>query len=180
MPESGGDRSPKVTAELLIRRRHLPHWQMGGSTYFITFRSTRGCLPSVALKQICSNILFDHGKRYDLVVGVVMPDHVHLILHPLQKSEGTWFDLSEILKGLKGASARRINQILGTQGSVWQDESFDQVIRNDREFEEILRYILENPLKAGLAAKPEEYEFFVWPPVRNIGQTGSVWPTKLR
>ena len=125
-----------VIQELLIRRRHLPHWQMGGSVYFITFRSQRGGLPPVALRQMSTHILHDHGKRYDLVFGVVMPDHVHVVLQPRERKPGVWFDLAEIMKGLKGASARRINQLLGTRGTVWQDESFDRIIRDENEVEE--------------------------------------------
>jgi putative transposase len=119
MPSQENQTPPSgVTQDLLIRRRQLPHWQVGGSTYFITCRSQRGPLPPVALRQVCSHILYDHGKRYDLVFAVVMPDHVHLIFQPRLKEPGTWFDLAEIMKGLKGASARRINQLLGTRGTV--------------------------------------------------------------
>jgi putative transposase len=156
--------SSRVTQDLLIRRRQLPHWQVGGSIYFVTFRSQRGPLPPVALRQVCSHILYDHGKRYDLLFGVVMPDHVHVIFQPRAKEPGTWFDLAEIMKGLKGASARRINQLLGTHGTVWQDESYDRIIRDDQELEEKLSYMHQNPVKAGLVANPEDYEFFVSPP----------------
>ena len=62
-----------VTEELLIRRSHLPHWQAGGSVYFVTFNSKRGPLPPEALRLVVEHILFDHGKRYDLVFAVVMP-----------------------------------------------------------------------------------------------------------
>jgi hypothetical protein len=61
-PESQPSRS-RITPDLLIRRRQLPHWQVGGSLYFITFRSQRGPLPPVALKQVCFHVLYDHGKR---------------------------------------------------------------------------------------------------------------------
>jgi putative transposase len=167
----------RVTRELVIRRRQLPHWQMGGSVYFITFRSRRGGLPPVALRQMCTHILYDHGKRYDLVFGVVMPDHVHVVFQPREREPGVWFDLAEIMKGLKGASARSINQLLGTHGSVWQDESFDRIIRDENELEEKLLYMFYNPFKAGLVADPADYEFFVWPPDAGIqGQTGVSGP----
>jgi REP element-mobilizing transposase RayT len=154
----------RLTRELVIRRRQLPHWQIGGSVYFITFRSRRGGLPPPALRQVCTHVLYDHGKRYDLIFGVVMPDHVHVIFQPRQRKPGAWFDLAEIMKGLKGTSARRINQLLGTQGTVWQDESYDRIIRDEQELEEKLLYMYNNPLKAGLVADPADYKFFVWPP----------------
>src|SRR5438094_99639 len=109
------------------RRRHLPHWELGGSVYFITFRSARGLLPEPALRQVMVHILYDHGRRYDLHFAVVMPDHTHLLLQPLEKSPKAWHELSGILKALKGISARRINQLSGTSGTVWQEESFDRI-----------------------------------------------------
>lgn len=93
-----------------------------------------------------------------------MPDHAHLVIQPLEKDPGKWFTLAEIMKGLKGASARRNNQLLGTRRTVWQDESYDRIIRDDRELEEMLQYCYDNPVKAGLVARSEDYEFYVWPP----------------
>jgi len=158
------EQPPRVTQNLVIRRRHLPHWQMGGSVYFITFRSQRGPLPASALPLVIEHVLYDHGKRYDLVFGVVMPDHVHVIFQPREMKPGIWYDLSAIMKGLKGTSSRRINQLLGTQGTVWQEESYDRIIRDDKELEEKLLYMYHNPVKAGLVADPADYEFFVYPP----------------
>jgi REP element-mobilizing transposase RayT len=148
----------------VIRRRNLPHWQLGGSVYFITFRSLRGALPPEALRLVVGHVLYDHGKRYDLVFGVVMPDHVHVIIQPREIAPGAWHDLSTIMKGLKGSSSRRINQLLGTKGTVWQEEWYDRIIRDDRELEEKLLYMYHNPVKAGLVIDPAKYEFFVYPP----------------
>ena len=158
------ERPRTITEDLLIRRAHLPHWQAGGSVYFVTFRSARGCLSASARRQVAENVLFDHGKRIDLILGVFMPDHVHLVLCPRPCGQGKWYDLADIMKGIKGVSARRINQILGTAGKVWQQESYDRIIRDDLEMQDILNYLWENPVKAGLVTKPEEYEFFIFPP----------------
>jgi REP element-mobilizing transposase RayT len=154
----------QVTDNLSRRYGHLPHWQLGGSVYFVTFRSGRGSLPHKALHQLRENILFDHGRRYTLIFAVLMPDHVHLLIRPNEQSPGCWFDLAEILKGLKGASARRINELLGTTGRVWQKESFDRIIRNEQEFEAILDYMHLNPRNSGLVNDPDDYPFFVRPP----------------
>jgi REP element-mobilizing transposase RayT len=153
-----------ITEKLLVRRAHLPHWQAGGSIYDVTFCSARGPLPDPARRQVTKNILFDHGKRFDLIFGVVMPNHVHLLLCPRTCAPGRWYDLAVIMKGIKGVSARRINQLLGTAGKVCQQESYDRIIRSEQELEEKVNYIWNNPVKAGLAANPEEYEFFVYPP----------------
>jgi putative transposase len=155
----------KGIAEKLTRRYgHLPHWQLGGSVYFITFRSARGKLPDQALHRVGEHILYDHGKRYMLVFAVLMPDHVHLLIRPNEKSTGCWYDLAEILKSLKGTSARSINQMMRTTGVVWQKESFDRIIRDEQEFEATLEYMYWNPFKSGLVKDPDDYAFFVRPP----------------
>ncbi len=82
-----------------------------------------------------------------------MPDHCHLLLRPFEA-----YSLSRIMKGIKGGSARRLNQWCGVSGRVWQDESWDRVVRDWGEFEEKLRYVVENPVRAGLVARPEDYQ----------------------
>ena len=60
-----------------------------------------------------------------------MPDHVHMIFTPLNDEKGIPFGLAEILSGIKGASAHSINKALNRRGKVWQDESFDHLLRSD-------------------------------------------------
>ena len=55
------------------------------------------------------------------------------------------------LHSLKRNTARRANTILGRSGAFWEHESFDHYIRNRVEWKRIVRYVLENPVKAGLA-----------------------------
>jgi REP element-mobilizing transposase RayT len=88
---------------------------------------------------------------------VVLPDHVHALAQPLWRADSGAFDLSEILHGIKRFSARKINQARGTTGSLWQDERFDRIVRDEAEFLEKWQYIRNNPLKAGLALYPEDY-----------------------
>jgi REP element-mobilizing transposase RayT len=149
--------------ELRKRRRNLPHWQLGGSVYFITFRCARGALSAEALEVIVATVLYDHARRYELLFGVVMPDHTHLLLRPLEIVAGRWHDLSAIMKSIKGVSARRINQLLGTSGTVWQEESFDRIVRDADEYEEKADYMWNNPLKAGLVNDPEDWPYFIYP-----------------
>ena len=62
------------------------------------------------------------------------------------------------LRKLKGASARAANQVLGLTGQpFWQDESYDHHVRSQEEFERIENYILQNPVRAGLARVADEY-----------------------
>ena len=84
-----------------------------------------------------------------------MPDHVHLLLKPNAE-----FPLSRIMKGIKGVSARQINQLRGSTGTVWQDESWDRIVRDAAEFDEKLQYMADNPVKLGLAKVIEEYPYW--------------------
>jgi REP element-mobilizing transposase RayT len=88
-----------------------------------------------------------------------MPDHVHLLFTALRDVDGWTFALPEILKAIKGTSARSVNKLSGKFGTVWQDESFDHVLRGDESFRETVEYIRLNPVRKGLVRRPEEYEW---------------------
>jgi len=75
---------------LQIRCRHLPHWQAGGAWYFVTFHSARGPLPAEARRTVMDILAHGNGERHELVAAIVMPDHVHCILHPLERAPGWW------------------------------------------------------------------------------------------
>ena len=62
------------------------------------------------------------------------------------------YSLIEILRGIKGASGRAINQFLQRHGPVWQEESFDHVLRSSESMDAKAAYILENPVRKGSPA----------------------------
>jgi REP element-mobilizing transposase RayT len=88
---------------------------------------------------------------------VVMPDHVHMVFTPLADEQGSAFGLAEILGGIKGASAHRVNRALHRRGHVWQDESFDHILRSEESARSKVEYICDNPLRKGLVAEVEEW-----------------------
>lgn len=89
--------------------------------------------------------------HYDLFAYVVMPNHVHVLLEPC-------VPLLRITRGIKGVSARDANGALNRVGRpFWQDESFDRWIRNGAGLERTRFYIENNPVKAGLAKRPEDW-----------------------
>ena len=65
--------------------------------------------------------------------------------------------LSGIMHGIKGASAHAVNRVLSRRGPLWQDESFDHLIRSEASWFDKRAYIHQNPVVAGLAAAPAEY-----------------------
>lgn len=93
--------------------------------------------------------------RYYLLSYCIMPNHVHLLID----TTGNSCPLSETLRLIKGSTARECNQILGQSGAFWYPESYDHVVRDDRELERIIRYILANPVKAGLVQEWRAWKF---------------------
>ncbi len=95
-----------------------------------------------------------------------MPDHAHLRFTALRDADGWTFGLPEILKAIKGTSARSVNKFRNTTGPVWLDESFDHVLRSDESLRETVEYIRQNPVRKGLVGKPEEYRW-LWVEAEN-------------
>ena len=95
----------------------------------------------------------DNLGHYVLHAFVVMPNHVHLLLTPA-------VPLPQLMKSLKGITAKRGNAILGLTGRpFWQEESYDHVVRDSREFERIVNYIEENPVRAALVSRAGDYRW---------------------
>jgi REP element-mobilizing transposase RayT len=106
------------------------------------------------------DILFWHRKKWLVHALVVMPTHVHILATPLEADRGEWYSLSEILHSVKLGSARRINQLRGTHGPVWCTESYDHIIRNEREWDATFAYVLKNPVEIGFEGDPYTYGGF--------------------
>jgi REP element-mobilizing transposase RayT len=139
-------------------RRKLPHYQKPGQAIFVTFcKLSRDPFPVAARGIILYHCLHDHGKRIQLHAAIVMPDHVHLLLTPVRDQQGWPYALPAILKLIKGVSARSVNKLLNCSGPVWQEESFDHVLRSTESFAEKLEYIRQNPVRQGLVGRPEDY-----------------------
>jgi len=152
-------------------RRNLPHILKGDRPHYVTFVTHhRWELPPAARDLVLRHYLHGHGTKAMIHAVVVMPDHVHMIFTPLPSSQPgaavphnqdvsqtECFSFEEILGAIKGASAHSINRLLGRRGSVWQDESFDHVLRSEESLIEKTEYLFHNPVRKGLAAAPEDY-----------------------
>ena len=113
-------------------RRNLPHIQKDDRAHFITFNThQRRVLPLAARDIVLSSCLFLNGKKIELHAAVVMPEHVHIIFSALRNSDGEKYTFAEILGPVKGYTAHMINQQIKGHGPVWQDESFDHVLRSE-------------------------------------------------
>ncbi len=158
------DMTHLVTRDLHMRRRDLPHWQAGGSTYFVTFRlhkpETASPLTAEERSLVRAAILSVHEQMWRVHVLTVMPTHAHVVATPLQQSPGKWYSLSMILQRVKGSSAYQINARRRSTGQIWQRESFDRIVRDEAEYVEKAAYILNNAVKAGLAEDGWTYDGF--------------------
>jgi REP element-mobilizing transposase RayT len=99
-------------------------------------------------------LLHFDGQRYRLLGWVVMPNHVHVLV---QSAPG--YRLPDVVHSWKSFTANRANQILTRSGEFWQPEYFDRYIRDADHFDNALRYIHENPVKARLVRRTEEWPF---------------------
>src|SRR5437867_6066800 len=107
--------------------------------------------PRVA-DMVQQGLLFFDGDRYGLHSWVVMPNHVHALFTP----RGPW-ELSDVLHSWKSFTSKECNKILRRRGVFWQKENFDRYVRDDRHYENAVAYIENNPVKAGLCQKPEDW-----------------------
>jgi REP element-mobilizing transposase RayT len=167
-------------------QRRLPHWQPTGQDIFITWR-LHGSLPGRILPpktnsapgttfihydrildrartgplwlsdtRIAESLLnaFIAAQRAEMMrlsAYVLMANHVHILWTPM-------IPLEKITHQIKGATTHQANLILSRAGNrFWQDESFDHWIRNPSEWQKIRAYIENNPVAAGLVARPENW-----------------------
>jgi REP element-mobilizing transposase RayT len=99
------------------------------------------CLKNADAGEIVENALrFFDGDRYRLGPFVVMPNHVHGLVMPLPGH-----DLSKILHSWKSFTSNAVNRVLKRTGQLWQDESFDHIVRSQEHAEKFKYYIRENP-----------------------------------
>jgi REP element-mobilizing transposase RayT len=147
--------------------RYLPHIQKDNRALFISFATHhRWHLPDAARDLALEACTHVHNRKCTLHGAVIMPDHVHLILTPLADENGS-FSIPQIMHAIKSESAHRINKALNRRGKVWQDESFDHVLRGDESLASRAAYVLEIPVRAGLVKNPAEYRW-LWPPSESI------------
>jgi len=109
-------------------------------------------------------------KVYRLFSYCIMPNHVHMLCgtgkvflekEQVDKSNSSdeVYGLTRILQDLKKYTAKESNKILNRKGQFWHNESYDHVVRNVQEFDNITDYIAQNPVKAGLAMNPKDWRF---------------------
>jgi REP element-mobilizing transposase RayT len=189
--------------------RRLPHWDAVDQPLFVTFRLhgslpahrvfppdtlgnsgkafvamdrllDRGATGPLYLRRpevadIVVTALHDGQRkfhRYDLHAYVVTPNHVHLLVTPKVVA-------GRRLAPLKGFTAYRVNELLGSHGHpFWQEESYDHLVRTEAQFDRIRSYIEDNLVKAGLVREAQQHP---WSSAtsRLKGGCGQDWPPHI-
>ena len=158
MKKTGGTGvSPVQSFRITIRT--LPHWQQPGSVYFLTWRCKDAEVLSPEERTIVLDSLYYwNNRKWTIYAAVIMPDHVHALVQPLPSPQRAGvYDLAEIIHSIKSFSAHQINRLRDSRGSIWQDERYDRIMRDEAEFLEKWQYIMNNPLKNELAQRWEDY-----------------------
>ncbi len=129
--------------------------------YFVTFRTKGFLLPEAGRDIVRLAVLEGARSKYDVSIGVIMPDHIHLLIRPLEKAAGLFYSLTGILKTIKGKTSHPVNRLLKRTGSCWQKESYDRIVRNEDEWLDKYEYIRGNAVRAGLAERPQDYPWLI-------------------
>lgn len=128
-----------------------------------TIQNDTNYLKQPEVANIVKNAIFyKDGIDYDLFAYCIMSNHVHLVIDTaiqLETPTKTYRNIDKIMHSIKSYTAQVINKLLGRQGTFWQEESFDRVIRNDKELQNIINYTIQNPVKAGIVENWQAYPY---------------------
>lgn len=90
-----------------------------------------------------------------MLAWVLMPDHVHWLIQL-----GDHGSLSDVISRLKSASARGANRAMGRRGSLWAPAFHDHALRAEEDLRHSARYVIANPVRAGLVKRVGDYPFW--------------------
>lgn len=98
-------------------------------------------------------------RESQMLAWVLMPDHAHWLLQL-----GDQDTLGEVIGRLKSASSRNANRALNRTGPLWSKAFHDHALREEEDLQAVARYIVANPLRAGLVSRIGDYPFWnaVW------------------
>lgn len=109
-------------------------------------------------KIVSDTLHYWDKKRYDLVAFTIMSNHIHLVIDTWD-TENYVETVTTIMQSIKRYTARQSNILLNREGQFWQRESYDHLIRNEREFKNIINYTAQNSVKAGLVTDWRDYPY---------------------
>jgi len=140
------DTTNALADRILLQRRIERYLDQGYGRAFMKEYRVAEMVQNVVLRS--------DGEEYRLSAWVVMPNHIHLLFTRFEHAS-----LADIMQSLKSITSHKANRMLKRTGQFWMPDYFDRYIRNAAHFASTVRYIENNPVKARLCAKPEEWPF---------------------
>ncbi|MBX2976928.1 MAG: transposase [Ignavibacteriaceae bacterium] len=116
-------------------------------------------------KLVKETLIYRDDKDYKLIAFTIMPNHIHIVFIPqfekltVNSEYNDKYPIGGLMGSIKKYIALNANKILNRRGSFWQDENYDHVIRNSNELSKVVKYVLQNPVKAGLAETPDKFKW---------------------
>jgi len=147
----------------LARRRYIDAFRAADERWDRAPRARFLERPALA-RKVQESLYHFAGLRYNVFEYVIMPSHLHWVFSVTPEYEASFLDerrtpQEAILQSLKSFTGRGCNELLSRAGQFWQQESYDHWVRGDRELYWICEYVRNNPVRAGLAPTPAEWEF---------------------
>lgn len=102
-----------------------------------------------AAALVANAIMYFDTARYDLYAWCVMPNHAHVVF-----SCDSRHALDRVLHSWKSYTANRVNELLDRSGTLWREDYFDTSVRDTKQLQQTIAYVLANPEKAGLKEWP--------------------------
>lgn len=125
--------------------------------YFVTFctHQRKPCLATDAFHAAFIRFGQRAERDFNVAVGryVIMPDHVHLFV-----CGDADFILGRWVGALKQTLAKAVH-LSRSSGQIWQEGFFDHVLRNDESYSQKWNYVYENPVRAGLVSRAEDWPY---------------------
>jgi putative transposase len=152
------------------RRLRVGRWGVADVLAMVTKRRHKAChidLTDPAVAQPIAESLLEarrRGRCY-LLAWCLMPEHIHVLLVPRPlagKSKGSSEDprvLQSFIGAWVGTAAHLVNRVAHRNGPVWQEGFHDHRIRRTERVQAVVKYVHENPVRRGLAATPEEWQW---------------------
>lgn len=106
-------------------------------------------------KTVMDSLLFNDKTQYTLWTACIMSNHVHILISTFEDS----LLLNKILQNHKKFTAVQCNKLLNRTGKFWAEESFDTIIRDNAHFWNTVQYIINNPVKAGLISRWDDWKW---------------------
>lgn len=139
--------------------RRLDRVWIDSPIYFITTDTANRA--KLLANPLAADILISEwmaaSSRHGWGIGyyIIMPDHVHFFASPSRSA----ISLSRLMQAWKEWTSKRICREMKLKPPLWQSEFFDHLIRSLESYEEKSRYVFENPVRAGLVERPEDWPY---------------------